>query len=111
MPESKIIQSENTIPWEDLGGGLSRQVYGYNDQLMMVKVRFEAGGIGTLHSHPHTQVTYVAAGRFEATIGEVKQLISAGDGFYVPPHVVHGVVCLEAGMLIDSFNPAREDFL
>jgi len=29
----------------------------------------------------------------------------------VPPHVVHGVVCLEAGMLIDSFNPARADFL
>ncbi|HEY0273755.1 MAG TPA: cupin domain-containing protein [Chitinophaga sp.] len=111
MPESNIIQAADHIPWQELGGGLSRQVFGFNDQLMLVKVQFETGGIGAPHSHPHTQVTYVASGRFEATIGDVKQTVAAGDGFYVPPYVVHGVVCLEAGMLVDAFHPAREDFL
>ena len=111
MSQSNIIQSAQDIAWQDLGGGLQRQVFGHNETVMLVKVRFEKGGVGTLHSHPHTQVTYVAAGRFEVTIGDVKSEIGEGDGFYVPPHVVHGCVCLEAGMLIDSFSPAREDFL
>jgi quercetin dioxygenase-like cupin family protein len=29
----------------------------------------------------------------------------------VPSNVVHGCVCLEAGMLVDVFSPHREDFL
>ena len=31
--------------------------------------------------------------------------------FYVPPHAIHGAVCLEAGVLIDVFSPMREDFI
>jgi quercetin dioxygenase-like cupin family protein len=27
------------------------------------------------------------------------------------PNVEHGAVCLSAGVLIDVFSPAREDFL
>jgi quercetin dioxygenase-like cupin family protein len=30
----------------------------YDDNLMMVKVAFEKGGIGALHSHFHTQMSY-----------------------------------------------------
>ncbi|SCC19602.1 Cupin domain-containing protein [Chitinophaga costaii] len=87
MAESTIFQESEHTPWQELGGGLSRQVLGYNGQLMLVKVRFEKGGIGALHHHPHTQVTYVANGRFEATIGDLKQTVTTGDGFYVPPNV------------------------
>ena len=35
----------------------------------------------------------------------------AGDGYYVAPNLPHGCVCLEAGVLIDTFTPMREDFL
>jgi quercetin dioxygenase-like cupin family protein len=35
----------------------------------------------------------------------------AGDSVYIEPNVVHGVVCREAGVLLDIFRPAREDFL
>ncbi|RYZ28397.1 MAG: cupin domain-containing protein [Sphingobacteriales bacterium] len=78
---------------------------------MMVKVKFEAGGIGTPHSHPHTQVTYIESGVFETTIGDKTSILRTGDGFFVPPDVVHGVVCHEAGLLIDCFAPYREDFV
>ena len=37
--------------------------------------------------------------------------LHAGDGYYVAPSLPHGFVCLEAGVLIDTFTPMREDFL
>ena len=109
--QSDIFQINANLPWENVGPGLQRQIFGYNEQVMMVKVKFEKDAIGTLHSHPHIQTTYVASGIFEATIGDKKQLLKAGDGFFVPADIVHGVVCHEAGLLIDVFAPHREDFL
>jgi quercetin dioxygenase-like cupin family protein len=97
--------------WEDQGGGVQRQILGFDEALMMVRVKFEGGAVGTLHHHPHRQVTYVEAGRFEVEIGGERRTLEAGDGFFVPPEVAHGVKALENGALIDVFAPAREDFL
>jgi len=109
--ESKIYLYQNETLTEDLGGGVTRQILGYNEQLMMVKVSFQKGSIGTVHAHPHTQTTFCAAGAFEFTIGSEVRTIHAGDATYIAPGILHGVVCLEEGVLIDTFNPAREDFL
>ena len=106
-----IFQIEQEISWQEVDPKIERQVYGYNDEIMMVKVRFEKGGIGSMHQHPHTQVTYVESGEFELTIGNNKKILRKGDGFFVPPDVLHGCVCLEAGMLIDCFTPMRADFV
>ncbi|RYY21721.1 MAG: cupin domain-containing protein [Chitinophagaceae bacterium] len=108
---SENFQFETDIQWTDAAPKIQRQLYGYNDQVMMVKVRFEQGGVGAVHQHPHTQVTYVESGVFEMTIGDEKKIISKGDGYFVPPDVLHGCVCLEAGMLVDCFAPMREDFV
>lgn len=45
--------------WEDLGGGVKRQILGYDGQLMMVKVVFEKGAVGAPHHHYQSQCTYV----------------------------------------------------
>jgi len=111
MCQSNLFQIENDISWEDLGNGIQRQIYGYDDKVMLVKVKFEKEAVGQLHHHPHTQVTYVESGVFEMTIGDEKKIIQTGDGFYVPSNAVHGIVCLEQGMLVDVFAPLREDFL
>ena len=111
MIQSNEFQFEQDIPWEDVGNGITRQIFGYDDKVMLVKAKFIKGGVGTLHQHPHSQATYVDSGAFEMTIGDVKKIIRKGDGYYVPPNVLHGCVCLEAGMLIDVFSPHREDFL
>lgn len=111
MKTSKEFQFENEITWEDVGNGVKRQVFGYDNKVMLVKAQFEKGGIGLLHQHPHSQVTYVESGEFEMTIGEEKKIIKKGDGYYVPPNIIHGCICLEAGMLVDAFSPCREDFL
>lgn len=111
MKESNIFQFADEMQIEDLGNGIKRQLFGYNGHLMMVKVIFEKDAIGALHEHHHSQVTYVESGIFEMTIGERKEIIKKGDGYFVPPHEIHGVICLEPGVLLDVFSPQREDFL
>lgn len=100
-----------TMDWEELGGGVSRKFLGFDNQIMMVQVKFEKGAEGSPHAHFHTQATYVAKGKFEFDIDGVKQVVTEGDGVYIQPNLVHGAVCLEEGMLIDVFSPVREDFL
>ena len=97
--------------WLDLGDGVKRQLLGHDERMMMVRVSFQAGAVGALHQHPHRQATLVESGRFEVRIGGDTQVLAAGDGFFVPPDVEHGVKALEAGVLTDVFAPAREDFL
>jgi quercetin dioxygenase-like cupin family protein len=102
---------DNTIPYIDMGGGVKRKIMTYCEELMVTKVSFEKGSIGALHNHPHLQVSYIAKGSFEVTVGDKKQILNEGDLFFAPTMEYHGVVCLEAGVLIDVFNPKREDFL
>ncbi|MDE7415531.1 MAG: cupin domain-containing protein [Lachnospiraceae bacterium] len=91
--------------------GVTRKVMGYNDAVMMCEITFETGAKGNVHTHPHTQVTYVAEGQFEFTVGDEKKVVSKGDCVLMPPDTLHGTVCLEAGKLVDVFSPKREDFL
>ena len=95
----------------DAGGGLTRKVGAWNDNLMVVEVYFEKGTVAARHHHPHEQITYVISGRFEFTVGDETYTVSAGDSLYKQPNIEHGAKCIEAGTLLDIFTPHREDFL
>lgn len=93
------------------GEGITRRILAYNNGLMCVENTFEKGAVGTLHSHPHTQITYVVSGSFSFTIDGVTKTVSKGDTMLKEDSVVHGCTCLEAGILLDIFTPMREDFV
>jgi quercetin dioxygenase-like cupin family protein len=97
--------------WEVVGEGVKRQIMGYDDKIMLVKVHFDKGGIGYKHAHHHSQVTYVESGAFDFSIGDVTKTVKGGDSVYIPPHVLHGAICTKEGVLIDVFSPIREDFM
>ena len=100
-----------SLEMTDLGGGIKRKILAYGDDLMQVEVHFEKGAVGAMHTHPHTQLTYVLSGKFEFTINGITKTVKAGDTLFKLPNVPHGCVCTEAGVLLDTFTPAREDFL
>lgn len=97
--------------WTEVAPGNRRAVLSHRPEMMLVAFSFEAGAIGALHSHPHTQVSYVARGAFDVTVDGVTTRLDAGASFIVAPNLIHGVVALEKGLLIDTFTPRRDDFL
>jgi quercetin dioxygenase-like cupin family protein len=111
MKKSDLFIGAEHLPWENVGEGVRRRILGYDAEIMMVCVNFEKGSVGSVHKHPHRQVTLVDEGSFEVQIGLERRVLKSGDSFFVPPDVEHGVVALERGTLIDVFTPAREDFL
>lgn len=108
---SSVYVSDADVAWEAVGPGVRRKILTYDDRLMLVKVDFEAGGIGPVHQHFHSQTTYVESGEFAVTIGDETRVLRAGDAFYIPPHLPHGATARQAGVLLDVFSPLREDFL
>ena len=99
--ESKIIDEYS-----------SRKVLGNGGELMLVELTFKKGGIGAMHSHSdHEQVSYIAKGSFEVTVGSETMLVKAGDSYYAGKNVTHGVKALEDSVLLDIFTPIRKDFL
>ena len=93
------------------GEGVTRRVLAYTDGLMCVENTFETGAVGSLHSHPHTQITYVVSGEFSFTIDGETRTVRKGDTMLKEHGVIHGCTCLEAGILLDIFTPMREDFV
>ncbi|WIY52152.1 cupin domain-containing protein [Devosia sp. YIM 151766] len=111
MTDIKLFSQYDETPWTIAPDGNQRRVLLHTPQLMLVEFGFEKGAIGALHSHPHVQASFIAEGRFEVTIDGTSQILEQGGTFIVPSGLVHGVKALEKGHLVDSFTPAREDFI
>jgi quercetin dioxygenase-like cupin family protein len=94
-----------------------RQRYlAHTDNLMMVVIDFHDGPAAEPdppHSHPHEQITYVAAGEVLFFVeGSEPVKLTAGDVITIPPDVPHTVQPLtDYFRLVDTFSPIREDFL
>lgn len=88
-----------------------RTVLAHSPDLMVVRFDFNEGDQGALHSHPHVQSTFVQSGRYRFTIDERAFEVGPGDAFIIPSGAQHGCLCLEGGVLVDSFTPRRDDFL
>lgn len=110
MLDQRWVFHENTTAYKGQEG-VVRRVLAYSKDLMCVENAFEEGAVGSLHHHPHTQITYIVSGEFEFTIDGVKKTVKAGDAMLKTDDVVHGCVCLKAGILLDIFSPMREDFV
>ena len=67
MKNDRWVYYKDVKP-QDMGGGVTRRVLAYSDDLMVV------------------------------------EMLKTND-------VIHGCVCLEAGVLLDIFNPYRKDFV
>ena len=110
VKKQRWVEYDKTLP-QSGGEGVTRRILAYTDELMCVENKFEKGSVGALHSHPHTQITYVVQGVFSFTIDGEARIVRAGDTLLKEDGVVHGCTCLEEGILLDIFTPMREDFV
>ncbi|WP_051569238.1 cupin domain-containing protein [Alkaliphilus transvaalensis] len=97
--------------FERVSEGIKRRILAYGEELMAVEVHFEKEAVGPLHSHPHTQLTYVLEGEFQFEVDGIKNIVKKGDTIYKLPNLLHGCRCIREGILLDLFTPYREDFV
>ncbi|MDA8125173.1 MAG: cupin domain-containing protein [Deltaproteobacteria bacterium] len=87
----------------------------HTDSLLMAVIDFEDGPASAPdppHSHPHEQVTFVAAGEVLFFIDEEFRRLGPGDMVAVPPDRPHRIQLLTPYVrLVDTFTPLRQDFL
>lgn len=91
--------------------GFERIFFAGGGKLMSTQVNMKKGIVGPSHSHPHEQVNYILSGSLEVTIAGEKNVIEAGDSYYVEPNVEHGAVAIENTVMFETFTPVREDLL
>jgi quercetin dioxygenase-like cupin family protein len=94
--------------------GVERRL-GHTDKLMMTVLDFNDGPQyepDPPHSHPHEQVSYVAAGEIIFLMDGKCERLGPGDMFLVPPDRPHSIQLLTKYVrLVDCFSPIRQDFL
>ena len=105
----------NEVPYEIVREGLQRKII-HTESLMSVLIDFTDGPWDIPeppHSHPHEQISYIAAGEIMFFCeGEKDQHLKAGDMFAVPSGKKHTIRLLTGSVrLVDSFHPVREDFI
>lgn len=106
-----ILKYDEIIPTSP-APGITRRILARGGKMMGVEAAFEKGAAGSVHTHPHEQISYILSGSFEYEESGMKYLLKAGDSYYVESEVPHGAVALEENsVILDIFTPQREDFL
>ena len=105
---------ESDVISESIGKDRTRYL-AHTDHLMMAVIDFNDGPTDAPdppHSHPHEQVSYVAAGEVILFLDKEETRLGPGDIFTVPPDIPHSVRLLTRHVrLVDTFHPIREEFI
>lgn len=108
-----VIRRNDVTP-EPIAAGRTRYLAN-TDDLMVVVIDFEDGPASEPdppHSHPHQQITYVAAGELLFFIDGEPHKLGPGDLITVPGDVPHTIQLLSDYVrLVDTFTPIRSEFL
>jgi len=99
-----VLKYEDIIPGNP-EPGITRRILARGGSLMGVEASFIKGAVGSVHKHPHEQVSYIVSGSFQYEADGVKYI------YYVEPDSLHGATALEDSVILDIFTPQREDFI
>jgi len=91
--------------------GLVRRVLAHSGELMLVHNTLQAGTFLPWHHHPHQQIVYVQSGEMQLHCEGQERLMRAGDSCVIPSDVPHAVTALTDTIALDTFTPARADFI
>ena len=91
---SETFVHASDAPVEELEPGIKRQILTYGPDLMLCRLWFDSGVAGTVHQHPHSQISYIESGRFRAMMGGKERDLVAGDSVAITPDTDHGITCL-----------------
>jgi quercetin dioxygenase-like cupin family protein len=82
----------------------------HTDKVSIGHFRIDKGSILPEHSHPHEQVTNVLSGELEFTVDNETRVCRGGDVIVIPSHAPHSARALNDCVVLDVFQPTRDDY-
>ena len=99
--------SFGALPAESPFPGVTRQGF-TTERATVTRYEFEPGASFPIHSHPQEQITVIAEGAVEMTIGGETQTLGPGDWSVAPGGVEHGITAgPEGASFLAIVSPPR----
>ena len=109
MEASKLHRWKDIAP--DQMNPLTTRQYVVGTNTMLARLVLKKGAHVPLHSHIHEQISHVVEGTLEFLLEGKSVIVRAGEILCIPPHVPHAVNSLEDSVVLDIFNPPRQDWI
>ena len=99
---------------EPLNPLITRQ-YVVGANTMLARIVLKKGAVVPEHHHFHEQISHVVEGallfRTAREGAGSEATVRAGEILCIPPHLPHAVVAIEDSVVLDIFNPPRQDWI
>src|SRR3954468_16820496 len=100
---------DNIAP-EQITSHISRR-YVTGDGVTVARFALTKDGVVPRHSHPNEQISCVLSGTLEFRFDDRTVVVGPGELMQIPGDVPHEVAVLEDAIVIDVFEPIRQDWL
>jgi quercetin dioxygenase-like cupin family protein len=90
--------------------GYTAQLFS-SDNTTLSLVTIDAQAPSPEHAHPHEQITVVLKGELEMVIDGERCVLKEGDAVLIPGNAPHSAQSLTECLILDIFNPVREDLM
>ena len=91
--------------------GVTFEVLAVGEKTMVTKMIYKVGDKVPLHSHPNEQSGYVISGKYRIKYQHINEILIPGDSYSIPENIEHAMEVIEAGEVIDTFSPPRQNYL
>jgi quercetin dioxygenase-like cupin family protein len=108
VSRGRVVRLREAEPLELAPGVTMRPLFG--DGAMLNLLEFEPGAVVPAHAHPHEQLGHVLEGQLVLTVDGVEHLLGPGDAYQVPGGVEHAARSEDRCLVMDVFQPVREDY-
>lgn len=105
------------MPFIDHDGVTARDIvpgfsarFVHSERMTLARVRVKRGATLPQHSHPHEQLTTLISGELELTLGGETEVLRPGMVAVIPSGVPHSARALADCVVLDVFQPVREDY-
>ncbi|WP_119067118.1 cupin domain-containing protein [Aggregatilinea lenta] len=82
----------------------------HTDRMTVSYWTIDAGALLPEHRHPHEQITTVIEGQLELTVAGETQVLGPLEIAVIPGDTVHAGRAVTDCLVIDVFQPARDDY-
>ena len=99
------------MTWFDISPGIRRRTIASGPRLYQMYVELKKGAHMPPHKHHHEQIVHLVKGHVNLNVEGKPIEMKTGDSYLLEGNVSHGVDVLEDSIIIDTFNPPREDLI